>query len=587
MTVTVSISTGPTASGLVLGHAGAAGAARAHAAALGRPFRPTASRQELVEAVAAAAGTPAFVLAPEAELDLGLTGELAETGRAHAVRLGVLPLPPDPAAAARLLDRSARAAGAGPRHPHRTLHYCDFRREPVPGPRHSYGSDSSDEFIARLVEGAEAVVLHGHGNGADFRVGRHVLCLQADLLRPAPGHPGEQYLPCQGGGPCRLEHKTGFRAFHGAGAVRSRLLVLLSCSAWQPSGGLLGPRFQLARRLLDGPHLAGFVASTRINHGTPQLGAAVERLLDTGAPLGEVALRINLLAGEGLASYVCVGDPELRIPAGAATTKAPAAGTRTAARGTARPAPVPAAPSVAVAVADTPGPDDPRAARRLVQSRIVRRAVAAGDRPAADLALADRLADAALQSAPDGELDHLLCKFLGATLARRGPDVHDYLSGSVGYSPEEPTGLRHHCGHRLLRLRIVPRDLPAGALALYVCERCGSAHTLPPGGEPPRAVLGPDTLTLHLPRPLTAGGRYTAARQPIGGHPEPALPVAELAAGAREVTVPLPRDGAPGLRRIAVALVADGEFSVHQLPLTEDRSTRTAPRKAGRPCWTP
>ncbi|MEW1911902.1 hypothetical protein AB0442_26250 [Kitasatospora sp. NPDC085895] len=585
----MSISTGATAPGLVLGHAGAAGPARAHAAALGRPFRPTASRQELVEAVAAAPGAPAFVLAPEAELDLGLTGELAETARAHAVRLGVLPLPPDPATAARLLDRSARAAGAagaGPRHPHRTLHYCDFRSEAVPGPRHSYGSADSDAFVARLAEGAEAVVLHGHGNGADFRVGRHVLCLQVDPLRPAPGRPGEQYLPCQGGGPCRLEHKTGFRAFHGAGAVRTRLLVLLSCSAWQPAGGLLGPRFQLARRLLDGPHVAGFVASTRINHGTPQLGAAVERLLDTGAPLGEVALRINLLAGEGLASYLCVGDPELRIPAdaGPGSAEAPAAGSRAPARRAARPA-----PAGAVAAVPVPVPDEPRAARRLVQSRIVRSAVAAGDRPDADLALADRLAAAALRPdpAPDGELDRLLCAFLGATLARRGPDVHDYLSGSVGYSPEERTGLLHHCGHRLLRLRIVPRDLPAGALALYVCERCGSAHTLPPGGEPPRAVLGPATLTLHLARPLAAGGRYTAARQPIGGHPEAALPVAELVPGAREITVPLPRDGAPGLRRIAVALVADGEFSVHQLPLTDDRSTRTTPRKAGRPCWTP
>ncbi|WP_159400934.1 hypothetical protein [Streptomyces sp. NRRL B-24484] len=581
----MSISMGTAAAGPVLGHAGAAAAARAHAAALGRPFRATATRQELLGAVAAAAGGPAFVLAPEDGLDLRLTGELAETARAHAVRLGVLPLPPDPAAAARLLDRSARAVGAGPRHPHRTLHYCDFRSEAVPGPRHSYGSADSDAFVDRLAEGAEAVVLHSHGNGADFRVGRHVLCLQADPLRPAPGRPGEQYLPCQAGGPCRLEHKTGFRAFHGAGAVRTRLLVLLSCSAWQPAGGLLGARFQLARRLLDGPHVAGFVASTRINHGTPQLGAAVERLLDTGAPLGEVALRINLLAGEGLASYVCVGDPELRIPAeaGPGTPSAPAAGTRAPARSAARPA-----AAVAAVTAPVPLPDEPRAARRLVQSRIVRRAVAAGDRPEADLALADRLAAAGRPDpAPDGELDRTLCEFLAATLAHRGPDVHDYLSGSVGYSPEEPTELRHHCGHRLLRLRVVPRDLPAGALALYVCERCGSAHTLPPGGEPPRVVLGPETLTLHLARPLATGGRCTAARQPIGGRPEAALPVTELAPGTREVTVPLPRDGAPGLRRIAVALVADGEFSVHQLPLTEARSTRTAPRKAGRPCWTP
>ncbi|MGF1431535.1 hypothetical protein, partial [Kitasatospora sp. LaBMicrA B282] len=302
--------------GLVLGCGSATELARCYAQALGRRFQELPADRPVAEALAAADRTESvLVVLPEPGCDLATVTRLVETARRHRIRFGLLPLSADPTEALHLVVRSwAAQVAPAPDHAHRTMLYCDFRREAPAGPALSYGSDGSEEFVTRLREGAQAVVLHSHGNGADFRVGSHVLCLQVDRLRPEPARPGERHLPCQGGGGCRLAHKTSFRAFHGAAALRARLLVLLSCSAYQPADGLLDARFQLSRTLLYGPHVAGFVASTRINHGTVQLGVAVERLLDQGASLGEVALRINLLAGEGLASYVCVGDPELAAP---------------------------------------------------------------------------------------------------------------------------------------------------------------------------------------------------------------------------------------------------------------------------------
>ncbi|MGF1430818.1 hypothetical protein, partial [Kitasatospora sp. LaBMicrA B282] len=219
-------------------------------------------------------------------------------------------------------------------------------------------------------------------------------------------------------------------------------------------------------------------------------------------------------------------------------------------------------------------PVDPHAARRRLYARLVTRAVDGGDHPPARRELATRLAQRAeaavlpgTPTAGDLELDRQFAEFLADTLALRGPDAHDYLSGTTGYSPEEPTGLRHLCGYRLLRLRVVSREVPGGTLALLVCERCGTAHTLPPTARPPRLSVTADALTLTFPEPLRTGGWYAAARQPIGGRPEAKAPVRPLAPGTTRLTVPLPADRAPGLRRFAVAVVADGDLGIHQLPL--------------------
>ncbi|MER7667365.1 hypothetical protein ABTY61_02730 [Kitasatospora sp. NPDC096128] len=401
--------------GLVIGQGGTGELARRYAEALKRPFLAVADTDQALRALdlAAERGDSAFVLPAEEELGFHEVNALMGRGRELNLPVGVLPLPADRTEAAELVVRAAALHAPTPRHRHRSLYYTDFRRTPPADRPGVYGSAQSGEFIEQLRSGAEAVVLHSHGNGADFRVGEHVLCLQVDRLKPAPAQAGERFLPCQGGGPCRLDHKSGFRAFHGAQAVRARLLVLLSCSAYQPHDGLLGARFQLSQRLLRGAHVAGVVASTRINHGTPQLGVAVAQLLQEGASLGEVALRVNRLSAQGPASYVCLGDPDLVLPPADAAERpdrAPAAAAAPARPTTAtnRPATAPARAATAPA----------RAAARPWQST-VDLLFAAEFAAATDSALlSGRFAEAAVASmrAPVNatELDTALLRLLAA-----------------------------------------------------------------------------------------------------------------------------------------------------------------------------
>lgn len=298
----------------MVGWADAAAAAARYAEATSRPVKPVSGRDEWSALATAAAGAyrSVFVLIREREFDFSTANQLMRDGARLRLPIGVLPLPEDPGEADALLDRTLAHRDA-PESAHRLALYCDFRATPPAEVPWAFGSAGSGEFIGQLRSGVDAVVLHSHGNGADFRVGDHVLCAQADAFKPERGRAGDRCLPCQAGGACRLDHKNGFVAFHGVGAVRARLMVLLSCSAYQPSDGLLEPRFQFARRMIShGGHTAGLVASTRINHQTPQLGVAVARLLDQGVPLGELAMRVNLLSSAP-PSYLCLGDPELRL----------------------------------------------------------------------------------------------------------------------------------------------------------------------------------------------------------------------------------------------------------------------------------
>ncbi|SEF23479.1 hypothetical protein SAMN05421837_102201 [Amycolatopsis pretoriensis] len=306
-----------TGKGLVVAWTGVEGTGREYAVALSRPFSTVADRTQWSRSVEgiAAAHDSALVLLPEDEFDFSTANALMRDGVTYRLPIGVLPVPGESRAARDLTTRAVEHWRRPDHSAHRLALYCDFRSEPPTRTAWAFGSAGSDEFVERLRTGVEAVVLHSHGNGADFRVGKHVLCHQADSSRPARGRSGERFLPCQGGGPCRLEHRTEFTAFHGVGAVRARLVVVLSCSAFQPADGMLQPRFQFAGGMLSrAGHAAGLVASTRINHQTPRLGVAVARLLDDGAPLGEVAMRINLLSSAP-PSYLCVGDPDLSLTA--------------------------------------------------------------------------------------------------------------------------------------------------------------------------------------------------------------------------------------------------------------------------------
>lgn len=297
------------ADGLVVGVGDLATSAADYAAALGRPFRTVPELGDLRSLLGGNGHASAFVVLRERELTFDRVNEVMSVSTELRLPVGVLPVP-DTSAATMPVPRQPVSKPAT----HSAL-YCDFVDSFPDGLRATepvYGARESAEFLSSLRTGMEAAVIHGHGNGADFRIGSDVLCVQVGADRPAPGQPGEGFLPCQGGGPCRLDHKTSFRAFHGAGAIRARLLVMMSCATFHPADGLLDSRFQFVHALLSSGNVAAMVTSTRINFGTTDLGIAALRSLRGGVSLGEITLRMNRLRRYGPPSYLCLGDPEHR-----------------------------------------------------------------------------------------------------------------------------------------------------------------------------------------------------------------------------------------------------------------------------------
>jgi hypothetical protein len=218
------------------------------------------------------------------------------------------------------------------------------------------------------------------------------------------------------------------------------------------------------------------------------------------------------------------------------------------------------------------------ASSRLLQARTVRSAVAAGDYPVRTGARLAGLLEAlgrrnaydpvAHSREDDASADRAMAVFLSRILSHRGPDIHDYLSGTIGYSPERPTGIGHFCGQSLLAIAVVPRWTTAGVRDLYICERCGPAFAVPHGSAPPRISVNDGArLRLDFAGPAVADGWYTASRQPVGGHAEPSQPPRPVEAGQEGVTVALPLDATLGLRRFAVALVIGGECVIAQFPI--------------------
>jgi hypothetical protein len=540
--------------GLVVGVGPLRAAAVGYADALDRPVQlvPDLTGLEAILGAAQVHGS-AFLIVPERWLTVELTNRI--TALAAGLPVGLLPVPAGDAGATTVL-RMLLLHAAPPDYSTHSALYCDFV-DRVPGTAAAdlvFGAHESAEFLATLRRGVAAAVVHSHGNGADFRVGDDVLCVQVGRPRPDPGRPGESFLPCQSGGPCRLDHKTSFTAFHGADAIRARVLVLISCAAFHPAGGLLDLRFQLISALLTGQHVTAVITSTRINFSTPELGAAVLHSLRAGTSVGEVTSRMNQIAWYGPPSFLCIGDPETRLPKTVGPPPARAASRVDAAAGHLTPTAV---------------RPDTAATNRVTQEMLVRRAVAVGDyeqeegiRLAESLAASARAAERA-----DDRLDHDLCLFLERILQRRGPDVHDYLSGVTSYGPQRFTGDNHVCGERLLRLTLNVRPV-SGHRHLHICERCGIVGNVPHGSRVPSLRMDAEgRLTADIGSEPVRGW-YAVGRQPVGGHGSLSLGVRRLSTGQFTVTVPIrPTDG---LRRWAVAVVLAGDYSVIQVPVGAD-----------------
>jgi hypothetical protein len=268
--------------------------ARVHAQATGRQLR------ELRDAVAAEShleGTSAqgaFLWLPERDLTYQRAAWYANRSAATGTAIGLMPVGDgvgiDPARG-RYLPASGRVLGW-----------------PVPG-------GNIDDFLRELHEGVGAVVIGAHGNGVDFGLSSDtVLCAQADPLAPAPATAGERFLPCHQGGPCFRE-RMGFHRRVGAGAVRAGLVVLASCWGTLPVDGWLTGRLSLSYALLRGQAVRAVVTSISPAGYPPlhRIVAQLGRLLAQGISSGMLACWMNrqLLRG----SFLCLGDPDVHLPA--------------------------------------------------------------------------------------------------------------------------------------------------------------------------------------------------------------------------------------------------------------------------------
>ena len=586
----------------------AADAATLYGSTLGREVRRFAATSELVDWLDRPAAASVFAFLPESQFDLELCAALISVAQRRDLPLGLFPVTGAAAAQAAAVRLAELALRPRP-YPRDVLFYGDFLAHAPPSLAHGFGRAEVEPFLAALDTGAGALVFHGHGNGADFRVGHSALCVQADDLRPAAGRPGERFLACQAGGRCRLEHK-GLRSFLGASQVHAGIVVLLSCAGVAPADGLFGLRFLFSQALLRGDHVRVVVSSVRVNANTAAQGVAVARLLAAGCRAGELPLYLNSDSSAG-GCFLCIGDPEAAPTVPAALRAAaplaaalPAAVPQAAPLSTAAPSPRRAQPPAMPRVG-LPGRmlgADPlstlaaqgaieelarKAAARALQALLVELAAAAGDEAAGPAAaLADRLQHDALSwlREPDetpvaaalrarrqsnGGLDRDLCGFFATILALRGPDLYAYLAPAADAGAEQPAAHRHGCGARLFR-SVLPAPGVAGAERwLWICERCGNAADTPVGGLPARLDLtSPRSLRLTLP-PLQAAGEVwiTASQAPLGGCRE--RPLAPLALSAADLASPIaltldPVERGPGLRRVGVAVVWDGEFMLSQ-----------------------
>lgn len=263
-----------------------------------------------------------FAFAPEACLTLERSMRLVRSScRGDVLRpLGIMPVPAHLDAAAVMAARLAALAARRDPFARRLIAFVDQRERPA-GVRYGYADGEADEFARVMEETAEVAILRLHSNGADFRLGASVLCVQADALRPAPGRVGERFLPCQAGGPClRTFHSP--RAFVGASQLKVGLAIFLSCNVFLPAGGILDPRFGFVDALLRGDHVRGLVASFTSNVAEPDWVSRVAALVEEGCPLGALAARISQAQEPGTESYLCLGDPENVLSPGAPTTRA-------------------------------------------------------------------------------------------------------------------------------------------------------------------------------------------------------------------------------------------------------------------------
>lgn len=173
-----------------------------------------------------------------------------------------------------------------------------------------HGRPDWEPFLEQAELGAEVLVLHTHGNGADAPIGEVVLCARVD--GGLASSRSIRCLPCHVDGPCIREHR-GFRWYLGPSHLRCHALVFLSCTGFPPADSLLEYEGSLVHAALRGGTIRSIVTSIQVDgSSTFALALSAKCYIDDGHTMGELALAINHADAASLPHYICIGDPEHR-----------------------------------------------------------------------------------------------------------------------------------------------------------------------------------------------------------------------------------------------------------------------------------
>lgn len=555
----MSPSTASGAESLVIGVGEAIEAGQMYADLCARPFLALPDSREFLDLFSIGVRS-IFVLLPYKDFSFSFVNSSNAIASATGTPLGIFPCGTSGQDFVVEARRLAQLSLAKSEYQHSMTSYSDFIQDGVRDDQ--FGASESDLLMSRLRSGSDAVILHTHGNGADLRLGKHVLCVQADHLKSnSKDLEGRRVLPCQVGGRCRVEHRS-FSSFSGASLLRTRILVLISCWGISPIDAMLDASALLWTALLRGEDIQAIVGSTRINLTTPETAGEVQSQLLSGRSVGEVALLLN---GSGLSadpSYVCVGDPETRL-------QSIPAHERELASLRIRLPEVTRSSSQYVSAHRDLNSAASRTVERRSQSKLVLMAAKDIGTFDADL-LSSRLLGEASQWQSIGSvdsddvrtLDKLFCEFLSQVLRLRGPDTHEYFSEIYGYMPEQKTSEKHTCGKNLFVLGLASRDKYSNDRELWFCERCGKIAEC--GRDENRAKIRSVGSVLFVESTEFEGGWLTAVLAPVGGHAEAR---SEMVMLTRDTSIEIEPSSVgleAGVRRVGVAIVHHGRYQVLQ-----------------------
>jgi hypothetical protein len=170
--------------------------------------------------------------------------------------------------------------------------------------RHASGAWLPDPRLALGAASCEFELIAAHGNEIHMNYRRDkTLCGRIASLTLADS----DAFDC--GCNCPLDNRVD------ASTIAATTVLLMSCDAFTPSGGVAPSNFSVLFRLLDGQPSAVLAPFKHVQANEPLL-IMMEAMARSGYTLGEIAHLINARANVGILpdyGFLVLGDPEIRV----------------------------------------------------------------------------------------------------------------------------------------------------------------------------------------------------------------------------------------------------------------------------------